>query len=235
MIPKFNTYARQLASKYCIVIKIWHSPYWNFMVRYNSWRVKIIWELFLDIRTESDQVMFLTNKKILTSLRWSNFGSFHLPAHKPSATVTTFASRRFAFQTDGRPPGNRFKRRSLNNGCSNCRHRWEGVTTAPARLWGRHCSTTELPTDRYLTTDHLQTGVACAIQLFCEGFRLYFAYGMTRLAELYTESYQTWQTPCNALFVLHVHPSICQKPQQIFSLNFISVTLCIVTVINYMF
>ena len=166
MIPKFNTYTRQLVSKYCFVTEIWHSPYWSFMVRYNSWRVKIIWELFLDIRTESDQVMFLTNKKILTSLRWSNFGSFHLPAHKPIATVTTCASCRFAFQTDGRPPGNRFKRRSLNNGWSNCRHRWEGVTTAPARLWGRHCSTTELPTDRYLTTDHFQTGVACVIQLF---------------------------------------------------------------------
>ena len=153
---QFNTSTRQLASKYSLVIKIWHSPYWSFMVRYNSWRVKIIWELFLDIRTESDQVMFLTNKKILTSLRWSNFGSFHLPAHKQSSTVTTCASCRFAAQTDGRPPGNRFKRRSLNNSWSNCRHRWEGVTTAPARHWGRHCSTTELPTDRYLTTDHLQ-------------------------------------------------------------------------------
>ena len=120
------------------------------------------------------------------------FWSFHLPDHKPSSAVTTCASCRFAFQTDGRPPGNRFKRRFLNNGWSNCRHRWEGVTTAPVRLRGRHCSTTELPTDRYLTTDHLQTGVACVIQLFCEGFRLCFAYGMTRLAQLYTESYQNW-------------------------------------------
>lgn len=76
MIQKLNTYTGQLASKYCFVIKIWHSPYSKFMVRYNSWRVKIIWELFLDIRNESVRVMFLTNKKILTSLRWSNFGHF---------------------------------------------------------------------------------------------------------------------------------------------------------------
>jgi len=206
---QFNTCTRQLASKYCFVIKIWHSPFCNFMIRYNSWGVEIIWELFLDIRTESDQVMFLTNKKILTSLRWSNFGSVHLPAHKPSAAVTTGASCRFDIQTDGRPPGNLFKRRSVNNGWSNCRHRWEGVTTAPARLWGRHCSTTELPTGRYLTTDHLQTGVVCVIQLFCEAFRLYFAYGTTRLAELYTESYHNWQAPWSILFLLHVHPSTC--------------------------
>jgi hypothetical protein len=106
----------------------------------------------------------------------------------------------------------RFKRQSLNNGWSNCRHRWEGVTTARARLWGHHCSTTRLPTDRYLTTDQLQTGVTCVIQLFREGFRFYFAYGMTRLAKLYTESYQTWQAPRNTLFLLHVHPHICQRP-----------------------
>jgi len=162
-------------------------------------------------------------------------GSFHLPAHKPSPTVTTGASCRFDIQTDGRPPGNRFKRRSLNNGWSNCRHRWEGVTTAPACLLGRHCSTTELPTDRYLTTDHLQTGVACVIQLFCYAFRLYFAYGTTTLAELCTESYHNWQAPCNTLILFHVHPSICQRPQQIFSFNFTLVSLCIVTVIIYIF
>jgi hypothetical protein len=109
------------------------------------------------------------------------------------------------------------------------------VTTAAARLWGRHCSATESPTDRYLTTDHLQTGVTCVIQLFCETFRLYFAYGMTRLAELYTEGYQIWQAQCSTLVLLHVHPSICQRQQQIFSLNLILVRLCIVTVINYMF
>lgn len=185
---QFNACTRQLATKYYFVIKIWLSPFRDFMVRYNSWGVKIIWELFLDIRTESDQVMFLTNKKILTSLRWSNFGSFHLPAHKLRAAVTTGASCRSDIETDGRPTGNRFKRRSVNNGWSNCRHRWEGVTTTPARLWGRHCSTSELPTDRYLTTDHSLTGVACVIQLLCEAFGLYFAYGTTRLAEPYTES-----------------------------------------------